>query len=133
VEGGAPYNPNDAAETHIDITHSAGMAPKASVILYNMPDLADDSIIAAMIDIVESNTVDVVNMSFGGPEAGYTPPYNNGSNFTGILGVYDDIFAEGNALGITWVAASADWGGKDIPAPACFSANPPTPCGPMEV
>ena len=70
VEGGAPYDPNEAAETHIDITHSAGMAPKASVILYNMPDLEDDSIFAALTDIVEINNVDVVNMSFGEPEVG---------------------------------------------------------------
>ena len=51
----------------------------------------------------------------------------------GIIGIYDDYFAEGNTLGITWVAASGDWGGKDIPAPACFTASPPNPCGPMEV
>jgi subtilase family serine protease len=133
VEGGAPYDPNSAAETHIDITHSAGMAPKATVTLFNLPDLDDDSIIAGITDIIESNLVDVVNMSFGGPEAGYSPAYNNGVNYSGIIGIYDDLFAEGNALGITWVAASADWGGKDIPAPACFSANPPNPCGPMEV
>ncbi len=133
VEGGAPYNVNSAAETHIDITHSAGMAPKATVTLYNIPDLGDDSIIAGITVIIESNSVDVVNMSFGGPEAGYSPAYNNGVNYSGIIGVYDDLFAEGTALGITWVAASADWGGKDIPAPACFSSSPPTPCGPMEV
>ena len=39
VEGGAPYNVNDAAETHIDIQHSGGMAPKANIILFNLPDL----------------------------------------------------------------------------------------------
>lgn len=133
VEGGAPYNPNEAAETHIDITHSGGMAPRASIILYNMPDLVDDSILAALTDIDEQNLVDVVNMSFGGPEAGYTAPYNGGNNLSGMIGIFDDYFAEGNAQGITFVAASGDWGGKDIPAPACFSANPPNPCGAMMV
>jgi subtilase family serine protease len=133
VEGGAPYNVNEAAETHIDIQHSGGMAPQANIILYNMPDLDDDSILAGLTDIVEINAVDVVNMSFAGPEAGYTPAYNGGVDFTGVIGIYDDFFMEGNALGITFVAASGDWGGLDIPAAACFSESPPVPCGPMEV
>ena len=133
VEGGAPYNVNEAAETHIDIQHSGGMAPKADIILYNMPDLDDDSILAGLTDIVETNEVDVVNMSFGEPEAFYTPAYNGGVDYTGIIGIYDDFFMEGDALGITMVAASADWGGLDIPPPACFSANPPVPCGAMQV
>ena len=133
VEGGAPYDPNSAVETHIDITHSGGMAPRASITLFNMPDLDDDSIIAGLTDIIESNLVDVVNMSFGGPEAGYTAPYNNGNNLTGIIGVYDDIFAEGNSTGITWVAASGDWGGKDIPPAVCFTSSASTPCGAFQV
>ena len=133
VEGGAPYDPNEAAETHIDITHSAGQAPKASVILYNMPDLADDSIFAALTDIVEINNVDVVNMSFGEPEVAYAPAYNGGRTTSGMIGLYDDFFAQGNALGITWVAASGDWAGKDIPPPACFEANAPDPCGAYQV
>jgi subtilase family serine protease len=133
IEGGAPFDPNEVAETHIDITHSAGQAPLAHIYLYNMPDLVDDSILAGLTDIDENNLVDVVNMSFGGPEAGYSPPYNGGVNEEGFIGIYDDIFAQGNTQGITFVAASGDWGGKDIPAPVCFSASAPNPCGAMMV
>ena len=133
VEGGAPYNVNEAAETHIDIQHAGGMAPQANIILYNMPDLVDDSILAGLTDIVEFNVADVINMSFAGPEAGYTAAYNGGVDYTGVLGIYDDFFMEGNALGITFVAASGDWGAKDIPAAACFSSSPPVPCGAMQV
>ena len=133
VEGGAPFDPNAAAETHIDITHSAGMAPLADVYLYNMPDLYDDSILAGLADIDEDNLVDVVNMSFGEPEVAYSPAYNGGVNYEGIIGIYDDFFAEGNVQGITFVAASGDWGGKDIPPAVCFSASAPTPCGAMQV
>lgn len=133
VEGGAPFDPNAAAETHIDITHSAGMAPLADVYLYNMPDLDDDSILAGLTDIDEDNLVDVVNMSFGEPEAFYSPAYNGGTSYEGFIGIYDDFFAEGNVQGITFVAASGDSGGKDIPPPVCFSASPPTPCGAMQV
>jgi subtilase family serine protease len=72
-------------------------------------------------------------MSFGGPEAGYTAAYQDGTDFTGILNIYDDFFMEGNALGITFVASTGDWGALDIPAAACFSASPPQPvCGRME-
>jgi subtilase family serine protease len=133
IEGGSPFSASGSFETHLDIQQSGGMAPKANIILYNLPDLEDDSILAGLTTIVEANVADVVNMSFSGPEAGYTAPYNGGTDFTGILGIYDDFFAEGNALGITFVSSSGDWGALDIPAAPCFSATPPTPtCGPME-
>ena len=35
--------------------------------------------------------------------------------------------------GITYVAASGDWGGKDIPPAVCFTPSAPNPCGPMLV
>jgi subtilase family serine protease len=73
-------------------------------------------------------------MSFSGPETAYTPPYSGGVDETGILGIFDDFFAEGNALGITFVSSSGDSGALNFPAAACFSAFPPQPvCGPMEV
>jgi subtilase family serine protease len=133
VAGGAPFDPNLSFETHIDIQQSGGMAPKATIILYNVPDLSDESLFAGLTQIIESNVADVVNMSFGGFEAGYSAAYNNGVDFTGFLGIYDDFFMEGNALGITFVASSGDQGGKPAPPPACFSANPPTPCGAMQI
>jgi subtilase family serine protease len=132
VEGGAPFDGFNSAETHIDITHSAGMAPQADVTLYNLPDLDDDSVFAGLTQIIEIDAVDVVNMSFGEPEAAYGPAYNGGVNEEGIIGIWDDYFAEGNTLGITWVASSGDSGGKNIPPAACFSASPPKPCGAMQ-
>ncbi|MGB6306527.1 MAG: S53 family peptidase [Steroidobacteraceae bacterium] len=130
---GSPFDPNGSLETHLDIQQTGGMAPKAAIVLYNIPDLSDQNILAGLTNIIETNAADVVNMSFSGPEAGYTPAYNGGVDFTGILGIYDDFFMEGNALGITFVSSSGDWGAKDIPAAACFDASPPTPCGAMEV
>jgi subtilase family serine protease len=133
IAGGAKFDPNGSFETHLDIQQSGGMAPNASIILYNLPDLSDSNILSGLTTIIEDNQADVVNMSFSGPEAGYTAAYNGGTDFTGILNIYDDFFMEGNMLGITFVASSGDWGGLDIPAAACFSAKPPTPiCGPME-
>jgi len=130
---GSPFDPNGSFETHLDIQQSGGMAPKADITLYNLADLSDASILAGLTTIIESNVADVVNMSFAGPEAQYIPAYNGGVDYTGILGIYDDFFMEGDALGITFVSSSGDWGAKDVPAPACFDAAPPTPCGPMEL
>jgi subtilase family serine protease len=134
IAGGSPFNPNGSFETHLDIQQSGGMAPDASIILYNLPTLSDSNILSGLTTIIEDNRADVVNMSFSGPEAGYTAAYNGGTDFTGILNIYDDFFMEGNMLGITFVASSGDGGALGIPAVACFSATPPTPiCGPMEV
>jgi subtilase family serine protease len=130
---GSPFDPNGSFETHLDIQQSGGMAPNASITLYNLPDLSDPNILAGLTTIIEDNVVDVVNMSFSGPEAQYEPAYNDGVDFTGILTIYDDFFTEGNALGITFVGSSGDWGALDVPAAACFSASPPTPCGAMQL
>jgi subtilase family serine protease len=133
IAGGLPFSPSNSFETQLDIQQSGGMAPNASIILYNLPDLTDSNVLSGLTTIIEFNQADVVNMSFSGPEAGYTAAYNGGTDFTGILKIYDDFFMEGNTLGITFVSSTGDWGGLDVPAVTCFSAAPPTPiCGAME-
>src|SRR5579871_1135345 len=129
IAGGAPYDPNDSLETHLDLQQTGGMAPAANLILYNLPDLSDANIISGLITIIETNKADVVSMSFGGPEIGYLPAYNDGVDFTGILGVYDDVFKQGATQGITFVASSGDLGALDVPAPACFDTNATSTCG----
>jgi subtilase family serine protease len=134
IAGGLPFSPVNSFETQLDIQQSGGMAPDANIILYNLPDLSDSNILAGLTTIIEEDVADVVNMSFSGPETGYTPAYSDGVDLTGILAIYDDFFAEGNALGITFVSSSGDSGALNFPAAACFSASPPQPiCGPMEV
>jgi subtilase family serine protease len=138
INGAAPYDPNspfNSAEVQLDIQQSGGMAPGASIIDYNLPDLYDDSILAGLTDIIEGsatipgNVADVVNMSFGGPELGYSPAYNGGIDFTGLLSVYDDLFAQGNAQGITFVASAGDLGSNELPAAACFAPKATASCG----
>ena len=126
---GAPYDPNNSFETHLDMQQSAGMAPGASVVLYNIPDLSDQNIIDGILTILNQNAADVVNMSFGGPEVGYTPAYNNGIDLSSYASVYDDLFKQGNAQGITFVASSGDFGARPVPPPACFEANATKGCG----
>jgi subtilase family serine protease len=98
-------------------------------VLFNLPDLSDSSILAGLTRIVESNSVDVVNMSFGGPEIGYLPQYNGGVNQLGILQVYEDLFKQGSAEGITFVASSGDLGAFAVPAAACFIPRSTSQCG----
>jgi subtilase family serine protease len=133
IDGGAPYDPNNSFETHLDLQQTGGMAPLANHILYNIPDLSDQHIMDGLSAILESNRADVVSMSFGGPEIGYFPAYNGGVNGIAILGVYDDIFKQGTAQGITFAASSGDLGAYDVPAPACFDTNATSSCGGYEV
>jgi subtilase family serine protease len=132
VEGGAPFDVNESLEANLDVQQTGGMAPKAKILFFNMPDLSDESIFAGLTAIDEFNLADVINMSFGGAELGYTAAYNGGVDQTGILGIYDDFFAQGNSQGITFSASSGDWGALSIPAAACFEASPPKPCGKMQ-
>lgn len=133
IAGGSPFDPNNSFETHLDLQQTGGMAPNAHLVLYNLPDLSDSNVIAGLVTIVESNVADVVNMSFGGPEIGYLPSYNGGVDGTGILGVYDDIFKQGNAQGITFVASSGDLGALSVPAIACFDPDAKAGCGGFEL
>ncbi|AFL89969.1 putative protease [Terriglobus roseus DSM 18391] len=124
INGGAPYDPDGSFETHLDLQQSGGMAPNANVILYNVPDLADDNILAGLAKIVNDNQADVVSMSFGGPEAFYTAAYNGGTDYTYLLQEENDLMAQGVAQGITFVASSGDAGALTSFPVACFDGIP---------
>jgi subtilase family serine protease len=127
VDGGSgPFNPttDDALEASLDTQMSLGTAPGAQEILYNMPDLSDDSIIDAYAAVDEDNAVDVVSSSFGECELDFTPAYNGGVDFTSILKTYHSLFQQGNAQGITFLASSGDSGG--VPCVSAAFANNPT-------
>ena len=126
VLGGAPFDPNNGAsfEVSLDIQQVGGMAPDAVIELYNIPDLSDNSIMAAYMQIVSDNSADIVSSSFGGPEDGYTAYYNGGTDYTWILAAYEQVFKQGNAQGITFVASSGDSGGLSIPSLDYFSGLP---------
>jgi len=128
INGGAPPLTADAFETHLDIQQSGGMAPGASIILYNVPNLSDDNLLAALDQILSDNKADVVSMSFGAPEIFYTAAFNDGVDFTDNLRAYDDLFAQGNAQGITFVASTGDSGGLSAVPLACFDPTA-TSCG----
>jgi kumamolisin len=124
VDGGAPFDPNNSFETHLDLQQSGGMAPDAKILLYNIPDLSDASIIDALTLILSDNKADVVSMSFGEAEIYYTAPYNGGTDLTYLAREEDDLMAKGNAMGITFIAASGDSGGLGAYPPECFNYTP---------
>ena len=116
VDGGPPaFDPNNGAsdEASLDVQQSFGSAPGASIMLYDIPDLSDSSILDAYTAAIDENKVDIVSSSFGLCELYYTKAYNGGTDFTFILQQYHDLFRQGNAQGITFVASSGDNGAYD--------------------
>ena len=126
VAGGAPFdadNNPDSFEASLDVQELLTGAPGAHSVLYNIPDLSDESIIAGYTAIDEDNSVDVVSSSFGGCELAYGPAYNNGVDYTGILNVYNELFQQGNAQGITFLASSGDEAGLECPQASYLSGQ----------
>jgi subtilase family serine protease len=126
VDGGsgAFSTNNDAAgEASLDTQMSLGTAPGAKEYLYNIPDLADESILDGYSKIVDDNIVDVVSSSFGECEVDFIAAANGGVDFTYIMGLYHNQFVQGNAEGITFIASSGDNGAVDCTTPA-FDNHP---------
>ena len=119
VDGGSgPFGNDAAAEASLDTQMSLGTAPGAQEILYNIPDLSDVSISDGYTQIIDENKVDVVSSSFGGCEIAFTAAANNGTDLTPILLAEHNLYVQGNAQGITFLASSGDNG-----AAACFPAD----------
>lgn len=112
VDGGGGLFGGAFAEVSIDTQSEITGAPGAHVILYDIPDLSDGSIFAGYVDAIEANEVDVLSASFGECELFYFPKYNEGHDYRGILQAYHELFLQGNALGITFLASSGDSAGK---------------------
>jgi subtilase family serine protease len=126
IAGGTPFDPlnGNSIEAELDLQQAGGMAPGATLVLVNLPDGSDASFIGGYLTLVEGNFADVVNTSFSGPEALYTAAYNGGTDFTGVLRVFDELFKQGNAEGITFVASSGDLGGVPVPPLEYFTTPP---------
>jgi hypothetical protein len=127
INGGLPFDASLSDETELDIQQAGGMAPGVSVVLYNIPSLGDADILAGLSAIVAENQVDIVNMSFAGPEAIWLANFNGGTDLTYILQLRHWLFLQGNAQGITFVAASGDFGADPV-ATTCKATcvNAPT-------
>ncbi len=121
VNGGAGFGGNASAEASLDTQMEIGGAPGANVVLVDIPDLSDGNIQAGYIDVDEYNFTDVVSMSFGECELFYTKQYNGGQSYLGVLKAQHELFLQGNAEGITFLASSGDSAGKICPTPNLFT------------
>ena len=120
VDGGGVQNGYGSLEASLDVQQVLGGAPGASVTLVSIPDLLDQHITDGYTYIVDSNSYDIVNSSFGGCELEYTAAYNGGTDYTYLLQQLHEIFEQGNAQGITFVASSGDQGGPTCPTADYF-------------
>jgi subtilase family serine protease len=110
VNGGLAYSAKNSGETELDIQQSGGISLQASITLYNLSDLKFTTIAYGLNQIVSDNLADVVNMSFGGPEADLLPANNGGVSQEYLVKVEDILFEQGTSQGITFVASSGDHG-----------------------
>ena len=115
IQGGGVQNGDGSVEASLDVQMVLGGAPGSKVTLVSLPDLSDAHILRGYEKIVDSNKYDIVNSSFGGCELFYTADYNGGQDFTYLLQAQHDLFMQGNAQGITFVASSGDEAGLECP------------------
>ena len=127
VNGGSgPFDPNsgDAVEASLDTQMSLGTAPGAQETLYNIPDLTNASVIDGYAAVDDDNSVDVVSSSFGECELDFTAAANSGPGYTSFIPTIHQLFLQGNAQGITFVASSGDNGA--VPCTSIAFDNNPT-------
>jgi len=130
--GSPPFDPNSGGslEAELDLQQAGGMAPGATLLLVNLPDALDSSFIDGYLALVELNVADIVSTSFGSPEAYYTAryfPFTGGVDMTAIPRIFDEIFKQGNAQGMTFVNSSGDSGGLPVLPLSYFTATPQDP------
>lgn len=112
IASATPYG-DDPLETSLDVETIAGLAPGADIAIYDMPSLSNLNVETAYQQILSDHgqagrpQVSVVNSSFGECD-------------TADSAFSDDVDQDavtGTALGITFVAATGDWGST------CYSAG----------
>lgn len=116
VDGGSTTSSDALDEASLDVQEALTGAPGSHVILYELPSLSDENIIDGYTRVIADNEADVVSSSFGGCELTYTAAYNNGVDLTATLALEHELFLQGNAQGITFLASSGDNAGLECPS-----------------
>jgi subtilase family serine protease len=117
IDGGGGLGGGAFDEASLDMQEEITSAPGSHVILYNIPDLSDGNVLGGYVTAVETNEADVLSSSFGECEQFYLPQYNFGQDFSGILTAEHEIFEQGNAQGMTFLASSGDNAGLQCEGP----------------
>ena len=113
IDGGGTFDASQSVEVTLDIEQSTSLAPGANELVYEVPDLSNQSILDAYDAVVSANSADVISSSFGGCEQG-----------TSVDGPEDQVFAQGVAQGQTWFASSGDQGSNCYPSNATGVSMP---------
>jgi pseudomonalisin len=101
VDGGPTTGlSGDSVEATLDVETIVSLAPWAQVYVYAPPDLSEKSILDSYEIAVADNLVDTLNSSFGGCE----------SLLGNAVKLEDRVAEQGEAMGITFHAASGDAG-----------------------
>jgi subtilase family serine protease len=99
--GGGRFNPNgDGQESSLDVEQSGGIAPGAAITVNDIASLSDTDIYDGYQAAVKDGAT-VVNSSFGGCEQALTQSE---------LTMFDSLYQQGIASGMTFVASSGDHG-----------------------
>ncbi|MFI5399104.1 MAG: protease pro-enzyme activation domain-containing protein [Candidatus Binatia bacterium] len=101
---GCTFNTQNSIEISLDVEYAHGTAPGAVVLDYMAASTSSSDFTTMYNRIVTDNPGHVVTTSWGSCEAG-TPAATQQTN--------DSIFANANAIGQTWFAASGDSGSND--------------------
>ena len=96
-------------ETSLDVEWAGMLAPDASIIVYEAPDIRDTSMLFTFNEAVGLDETDVISDSFGHRETSVS---------LGVAEAYDDAARMAAAIGMTVVSATGDSGGVDAPS-AC--------------
>ena len=113
-----PPSTTDISEASLDTETIAGLAPGANIIVYEIPDLSDQSIIDGYNKALSDGKASVINSSFGGCESEDEP---------NVKTLYDPVFLKGDQLGVTFTASAGDSGNvcDNTTTPFTVGANSP--------
>ena len=101
---GCKFSSSNSIEVALDVEYTHGTAPRARILNYMAGSTALSSFTAMYNRIVTNNPGHVVTTSWGSCEAGVS---------SGTQKTNDNIFANANAIGQSWFAASGDNGSRD--------------------
>jgi kumamolisin len=102
VAGGGDYDGD--IETTLDVQQAGGLAPQANIIVYDGPN-TDLGFLGVFLQAVLDNQVDTLSTSWGDAEIFFLPAY---------VAIFDSIFAQAAAQGISVFASSGDAGAFEI-------------------
>jgi kumamolisin len=111
-EGGDLSAAAGSDETTLDVEQSGGIAPGASIVVYDSPN-TDGGFLDLFYGAASDNVVDSLSVSWGGPEVFYYNTLLTGGDFTSEMVAFHQAFLEGAAQGISMFAAAGDSGAYD--------------------